>query len=101
MPFIRGESPTMYSVTMPPTETRTFAHRVRLNLDAVDAVASVAPAKAHLVTLLVLSLVGMIVLPRESHSRHIAGLERLADLAARGWPAWTIVNDLSRRPGAS
>src|SRR5262249_3441429 len=100
MPFI-GESSEMASVTTPPTETRTFAHRVRLNLDAVDAVAAVAPAKAHQVTQLVLSLVGLIVLPRETPSLHIAGHERLADLAARGWPTWTIVNDLSRRPGAS
>jgi hypothetical protein len=91
----------MMPVTTPPTETRSFAHRVRLNLDAVDAVASVAPAKAHPVTQLVLSLVGLIVLPSESHYLHIAGHERLADLAARGWPTWTIVHDLSRRPGAS
>lgn len=91
----------MASVTTPPTETRTFAHRVRLNLDAVDAVAAVAPAKAHQITQLVLSLVGLIVLPRETHYLHIAGHERVADLAKRGWPSWTIVNDLSRRPGAS
>jgi hypothetical protein len=91
----------MPSVTTPPTETRTFAHRVRLNLDAVDAVAQVAPGKAHQLTQLVLSFVGLIVLPRETHYLHIAGHERLADLATRGWPTWTIVNDLSRRPGAS
>ena len=47
---------------MPPTETRAFAKRVRLNLDAIDAVASVAPAKAHRVTQLVLTLIGLIVL---------------------------------------
>src|SRR5438552_3346105 len=41
---------------MPPTETRAFAHRVRLNLEAIDAVVTVAPAKAHQVTQLVLTL---------------------------------------------
>jgi hypothetical protein len=83
---------------MAPTETRAFAHRVRLNLDAVDAVASVAPAKAHRLTQLVLSLVGLVTLPRESHYLLAAGDRSLQDLAAEGWPAWTIAHDSSRRP---
>ena len=68
----------MPSVTTPPTETRTFAHRVRLNLDAVDAVSAVAPAKAHQITQLVLSFVGLIVLPRETHYLrvHLAAIRR-------------------------
>jgi hypothetical protein len=87
---------------MPPTETRAFAHRVRLNLDAIDAVASVAPAKAHQVTQLVLTLIGLIVLPRETHYLEAAGDRTLPSLAAEGWPTWTIAHDLSRRPeGAS
>jgi hypothetical protein len=86
---------------MPPTETRAFANRVRLNLDAIDAVVSVAPAKAHQVTQLVLTLIGLIVLPRESHYLEAAGDRTMADLAAQGWPTWTIAHDLSRRPGAS
>jgi len=85
-------------MTMPPTETRAFAHRVRLNLDAIDAVASVAPAKAHQVTQLVLTLIGLIVLPRESHYLEAAGDATLPALAANGWPTWTIAQDLSRRP---
>jgi len=85
-------------MTMAPTETRTFAHRVRLNLDAIDAVASVAPAKAHRVTQLVLTLIGLIVLPRESHYIEAAGDATLPALAAQGWPTWTIAQDLSRRP---
>jgi hypothetical protein len=83
---------------MPPTETRAFAHRVRLNLDAIDAVASVAPAKAHQVTQLVLTLIGLIVLPRENHYLEAAGDSTLPALAAKGWPTWTIAHDLSRRP---
>ena len=75
---------------MPPTETRAFAHRVRLNLDAIDAVASVAPARAHQVTQLVLTLIGLIVLPRESHYLEAAGDATLPALAAQGWPTWTI-----------
>ena len=69
---------------MPPTETRAFAHRVRLNLDAIDAVVSVAPAKAHQVTQLVLTLIGLIVLPRESHYLEAAGDSTLPALAAAG-----------------
>jgi hypothetical protein len=65
--------------------------------DAIDAVASVAPAKAHQVTQLVLTLIGLIVLPRESHYLEAAGDAALPALAA-GWPTWTIVEDLSRRP---
>ena len=83
---------------MPPTETRAFAHRVRLNLDAVDAVCTVAPAKAHQVTQLVLSLIGLIVLPHESHYLDAAGHKTLGELSADGWPTWTIAHDLSRRP---
>jgi hypothetical protein len=83
---------------MPPTETRAFARRVRLNLEAVDAVASVAPAKAHQLTQLVMSLVGLVTLPRESHYLDAAGDRTLPDLAADGWPVWTIKEDLSRRP---
>jgi hypothetical protein len=86
---------------MPPTETRVFAHRVRLNLDAIDAVVSVAPAKAHQVTQLVLTLIGLIVLPRESHYLEAAGDSTMAQLAAQGWPTWTIAHDLSRRPGTA
>jgi hypothetical protein len=90
------------SMTMPPSETRAFANRVRLNLDAIDAVASVAPSKAHQVTQLVLTLIGLIVLPRESHYLEAAGDATLPALAAQGWPTWAIAQDLSRRPdGAS
>ena len=83
---------------MPPTETRSFVRRVRLNLEAVDAVASVAPAKAHQLTQLVLSLVGLVTLPRESHYLVAAGDRTLQELAAEGWPVWTIAHDSSRRP---
>jgi hypothetical protein len=82
----------------PPTETRAFVRRVRLNLDAVDAVVSVAPAKAHQLTQLVLTLIGLLVLPRESHYLEAAGHRTLPELAADGWPLWTIAQDLSRRP---
>jgi hypothetical protein len=83
---------------MAPTETRAFANRVRLNLDAIDAVASVAPAKAHQVTQLVITLVGLVALPRESHYLEAAGDRTLNDLASEGWPLWTIEEDFSRRP---
>ena len=83
---------------MPPTETRAFANRVRLNLDAIDAVVSVAPTKAHQVTQVVLTLIGLVVLPRESHYMEALGDSNLNTLATQGWPTWTIANDLSRRP---
>ncbi len=83
---------------MPPTETRAFANRVRLNLEAIDAVVSVAPTKAHQVTQVVLTLIGLVVLPRESHYMEAVGDGNLNTLAAQGWPTWTIAHDLSRRP---
>jgi hypothetical protein len=86
---------------MPPTETRAFAHRVRLNLEAIDAVVTVAPGKAHQVTQLVLTLLGLLVLPNEAYYLQAAGDKKLAELGEQGWPAWTIAKDLSRRPGAS
>ena len=87
---------------MPPTETRAFANHVRLNLEAIDAVVSVAPAKAHQVTQVILTLIGLVVLPRESHYLEAAGDGNLSTLATKGWPTWTIAHDLSRRPeGAS
>lgn len=86
---------------MPPSETRAFATRVRLNLDAIDAVVSVAPHKAHQVTQLVLTLIGLVVLPREQHYMEAIGDGNLNTLAAQGWPTWTIAEDLSRRPGGA
>lgn len=83
---------------MPPAETRAFAHRVRLNLEAVEAVVSVAPAKAHRVTQLVLTLLGLIVLPKASRYLDAAGDATLAALSSQGWPAWHISHDSSRRP---
>jgi hypothetical protein len=83
---------------MPPAETRAFAERVRLNLEAVEAVVTVAPHKAHRVTQLVLTLLGLIVLPKASRYLDAAGNLSLSDLAAQGWPAWNISHDSSRRP---
>jgi hypothetical protein len=83
---------------MPPAETRAFAHRVRLNLEAVEAVVTVAPAKAHRVTQLVLTLLGLIVLPKASRYLDAAGNSTLTELSSQGWPAWSISNDSSRRP---
>lgn len=86
---------------MPPTETRAFAHRVRLNLEAIDAVVTVAPAKAHQVTQLVLTLLGLLVLPNEAYYLQAAGEKSLSELTDQGWPVWSIAKDLSRRPGSS
>lgn len=86
---------------MPPAETRAFAHRVRLNLEAVEAVVTVAPAKAHRVTQLVLTLLGLIVLPKASRYLDAAGNATLAELLADGWPAWNISHDSSRRPNGA
>ena len=83
---------------MPPAETRAFAHRVRLNLEAVEAVVTVAPAKAHRVTQLVLTLLGLIVLPKASRYLDAAGPATLSELATQGWPTWSITQDSSRRP---
>ena len=71
---------------------------MRLNLEAIDAVVSVAPTKAHQVTQVVLTLIGLVVLPRESHYMEAVGDGNLNTLATQGWPAWTIAHDLSRRP---
>ena len=67
---------------------------MRLNLDAIDAVASVAPSKAHQVTQLVLTLIGLIVLPRESHYLEAAGDATLPGAGGAG------VADLDDRAGS-
>jgi hypothetical protein len=46
----------------------------------------------------VLTLLGLIVLPKASRYLDAAGNTTLSELAAQGWPSWTISHDSSRRP---
>jgi hypothetical protein len=67
-------------------ETEGFAIRTKKNLDFVVA-AHDSGQDVHVVTQLVLSLLGMVVFPFErDHS--FVWQEPLADLEDAGWPAW-------------
>src|SRR5690242_5826282 len=72
-------------------ETEGFAIRTRRNLDFILA-AHQQHEDVHVVTQVVLSLLGLVVFPferisKESHQRWL-----LTDLEARGWPRWTYLN---------
>ena len=72
-------------------ETEGFAIRTRRNLDFILA-AQQQHEDVHVVTQVVLSLLGLVVFPferirKESHQRWL-----LTDLEARGWPRWTYLD---------
>ena len=71
-----------------------IAGRVHKNLDFITAARNTG-ADVHVVTQLLLSLLGLIVFPvqalREQNPKGLKS-ELLADLETRGWPRWTFSN---------
>jgi hypothetical protein len=78
-------------------ETEGFAIRTRQNLDFVIAAHGSEHADVHVVTQVVLSLLGIVVFPFERHLKFLGRDWKLADLAADGWPQWSHSED-SRQP---
>lgn len=68
-------------------EVLGFAERTRRNLDYVHG-AYEGGEPVHLVTQVVLSLLGIVVFPWERHGRALGFDRSLAELEALGWPAW-------------
>ena len=66
-----------------------FAHRSRKNLAFIEKAYS-DNADVHVVTQLVLSMLGLVIFPMERNL--VARLEKLTlqDLDSRGWPSWTV-----------
>jgi hypothetical protein len=69
------------------SETEGFAIRARKNLDFIVA-AHESGDDVHVVTQLVLSLLGIVVFPFERLT-HSVWRVSLTDLEVRGWPVWT------------
>jgi hypothetical protein len=67
-----------------------FATQTRENLDCVER-AFKEKGKGHVVTQLVLSLLGLIVFPHQKHFDAALKEIRLDRLAAVGWPRWEIL----------
>jgi len=81
-------------------EALEFARRARCNLDFIeDAAEGHASAEVHVVTQLVLSLLGMVVIPKEKLLLDEIAKTELSVLAQKGWPRWKITLDGdSKRP---
>lgn len=85
-------SDTRSALTMPSrNEVEGFAERTRKNLEYVIS-AHEEGADVHVVTQLVLSLLGLIVFPFERLDRSLWRAD-LSDLAEAGWPRWIETHD--------
>jgi hypothetical protein len=75
-------------------ETEGFARRTRKNLDFIVYAHQQQNADVHVVTQVVLSLLGIVVFPFErlASGRHDPNLE---DLEAKGWPGWRYASGSS------
>ena len=70
-------------------ESLGFAERTRKNLEIIEQ-AFQQRAEGHVVTQLVLSLLGLVVFPWERGFRQHIRKVRLAMLAKEGWPRWEV-----------
>lgn len=70
-------------------DTLGFAHRTRKNLDYIER-AYAAGDDVHVVTQLALSLLGLIVYPKERKLVERVKTLKLNELQAKGWPTWRI-----------
>ncbi|BCT91151.1 hypothetical protein LYSHEL_01750 [Lysobacter helvus] len=70
-------------------EALGFAARTRRNLECIDAAYEAGDA-VHPTTQLVVSLLGLVVVPHERNLVKQLGVMSLASLQAGGWPQWTF-----------
>ena len=66
-----------------------FAERTRRNLDFIRGAHQGGERNVHLVTQVVLSLLGIVVVPYEQYFKQINLNHKLSDLEALGWPRWS------------
>jgi len=75
-------------------EALEFARRTRLNLEFIKRAKEQNPkAEVHVVTQLTLSLLGLVVFPKEKLFLNSARTMKISDLSASGWPSWNITRD--------
>ncbi len=78
-------------------EALEFARRTRENLDFLEKAKSKG-AHVHVVTQLTISLLGLVVFPKEKLLLDQTERKTLDDMRAEEWPAWTITLDDPARP---
>ena len=66
-----------------------LAERTRRNLKFIEN-ARANGADVHKVTQVVLSVLGIVIIPWEQHLKHKRGEYKLEDLHAQGWPRWNV-----------
>jgi hypothetical protein len=78
-------------------EAIEFARRTKINLEFIEQ-AKNRGERVHEVTQLTLSLLGLIVFPKEQLL--LDGIDRiwLDDLTSQGWPKWKITLDSGKEP---
>ena len=69
-----------------------FAQRTRKNLEFIRE-ARKSKHDIHLVTHLINSLLGLVVVPMERHPKHALWEVTLEELEETHWPKWTIIKD--------
>lgn len=79
-------------------EALEFAKRTRRNLDFIENAAKQHPSQVHVVTQLTLSLLGLIVFPKEKLLHEDASRMTIEEMQEEGWPTWTITLDEPKKP---
>jgi hypothetical protein len=77
-------------------ETEGFAQRTRRNLDFIVRAHDENHEDVHVVTQVVLSLLGIIVFPFEKLGRDYKCEWSITELEVAGWPRWRYVTESSR-----
>ena len=77
-------------------ETEGFAQRIRKNLDFIVEAHNECHVDVHVVTQVVLSLLGIIVFPFEKLAVQHKWEWSINELGAAGWPRWRYVTESSR-----
>ncbi|MGA7236108.1 MAG: HEPN family nuclease [Bryobacteraceae bacterium] len=78
-------------------EAIEFSRRTKINLEFIEQ-AKDRGERVHEVTQLALSLLGLIVFPKEQLLLDEIDRISLDDLIAQGWPKWQITLDSGREP---
>ena len=78
-------------------EALEFARRATVNLGIIED-ARRHDNQGHVITQLALSLLGIVVFPKEDGLPTSITSQRLADLAQKGWPTWNIPLDEPIKP---
>lgn len=78
-------------------EALEFARRTRRNLEFVEK-AKGQGAHVHVVTQLTVSLLGLVVFPKEKLLLDQAKSKTISDMRTENWPAWTILLDDPQKP---